>query len=109
MWVGLAALEDVDALRQRVEFNNEAIEFFEEMLSSTPGLDILHSHGNYILLDGSNAGKKGQDMVAFAQEKGLIFRPQTSMYGRDGWFRITIGSDEENKMAVEVIKEFFNN
>ncbi len=109
MWVGLAALEDVEALRERVEFNNNAIEYFEEMLSSISGLDILHSHGNYILMDGSNAGKKGQDMVAFAQEKGLIFRPQAAMYGRDGWFRITIGDGEENKMAVEVIKEFFKN
>lgn len=108
MWAGLAALEDTESLRERVEFNNNAIEYFEEMLSSIPGLDVLHSHGNYILMDGSNAGKKGQEMVDFAQEKGLIFRPQTPMYGRDGWFRVTIGDDDENKMAVRVIKEFFN-
>jgi histidinol-phosphate/aromatic aminotransferase/cobyric acid decarboxylase-like protein len=29
------------------------------------------------------------------------------MYGIDGLFRITVGSKEENRMAVEAIKEFF--
>jgi histidinol-phosphate/aromatic aminotransferase/cobyric acid decarboxylase-like protein len=48
-------------------------------------------------------------MVAFALEKGLIFRPQSTMYGSDGFFRLTIGSKEENRMAVEAIREFFAN
>jgi len=33
-------------------------------------------------------------------------RPQSKMYGSDGFFRITIGSEEENKMMVEAVKEF---
>jgi len=107
MWAALAAFEDEKGLKERVEFNNNEIEFYEEALGTVPGLDIYHSYGNYILMDGTDAGKNGQDMVAFAQEKGLIFRPQTPMYGRDGWFRITIGSYEENRMAVDVIREFF--
>jgi histidinol-phosphate/aromatic aminotransferase/cobyric acid decarboxylase-like protein len=71
-------------------------------------LTVFHSEANYILFDGGEAGKKGKDMVAFAQEKGLIFRPEAPKYGSDGWFRITIGTHEENVMAVEVIKEFFS-
>jgi len=46
-------------------------------------------------------------MVAYAQERGLIFRPQPEMYGSDGFFRITIGTEEENRLAVQVIREFF--
>ena len=106
MWAGMAALEDTEALRMRVEFNNRAIDYYEEMLGSVPGLDVYHSYGNYILMDGTDTGKKGKDMVAFAQEKGLILRPQNPMYDRDGWFRITIGSEDENRMAVEAIREF---
>jgi histidinol-phosphate/aromatic aminotransferase/cobyric acid decarboxylase-like protein len=103
----LASLEDREALQKRVEFNNSEIGFIEESLSDIPGLVTFHSHGNYILLDGTDTGKKGQDMVDFACERGLIFRPQPSMYGRDGWFRITIGSAEENRMAVKTIREFY--
>jgi len=33
-------------------------------------------------------------------------RPQNKMYGSDGFFRITVGTEEENKIMVEVVKEF---
>lgn len=106
MWAALAAFEDTEALAERVKFNNEAIDFIEESLSDVPGLVVFHSHANYILFDCGSTGKKGMDMVNYAQEKGIIFRPETEKYGSDGWFRITIGSKEENQMAVEVVREF---
>jgi len=107
MWAALAGFEDVEGLKKRVEHNNTAIEYYEEALGTVKGLDVLHSYGNYILFDGTDAGKKGSDMVKYAESKGIIMRPQSAMYGREGWFRITIGSEEENKMAVELIREFF--
>jgi histidinol-phosphate/aromatic aminotransferase/cobyric acid decarboxylase-like protein len=57
-------------------------------------------------MDASDGGKTGADMVDFALKKGIIIRPQSAMYSRDGWFRITIGSAEENRMVVDAIKEF---
>jgi histidinol-phosphate/aromatic aminotransferase/cobyric acid decarboxylase-like protein len=45
-------------------------------------------------------------MVAYAQEHGVILRPQADMYGSDGWFRISIGTAEENKLTVKLIREF---
>jgi histidinol-phosphate aminotransferase len=107
MWAGLAALEDPDGLRQRVHFNNSEVMFIEESLSDVPGLDIYHSYGNYILFNGKGAGRKGKDMVDTALKRGLIFRSQSDMYGSDGWFRITIGSQEENRLAIQAIREFF--
>jgi histidinol-phosphate aminotransferase len=108
MWVALAAFEDQAALAERVKFNNEQIAYIEEMCSTIPGLVVFHSAANYILFDGGPAGKQGKDMVAFAQSKGLIIRPESPKYGSDGWFRITIGTAEENRMLVECIREFFS-
>jgi histidinol-phosphate aminotransferase len=107
MWAALAALEDTESLQKRVAFNNEQIRLIEGSLSDISGLTVFHSHGNYILFDGGRAGKTGKAMVDFALTKGLIFRPQSSMYGSDGWFRLTIGTEKENRMAVEAIREFF--
>ncbi len=107
MWAALAALEDKEGLEARVKFNNEQIAYIEEMLGSVPGLNVFHSCANYILFDGGGAGKKGDDMVAYAQSKGLIIRPETAKYGSDGWFRVTIGTEEENRMIVQAVKEFF--
>jgi histidinol-phosphate aminotransferase len=106
MWAALAALEDTEALAYRVKFNNSELDFITESLSDITGQVVFNSKTNYILFDCGETGKKGKDMVAFAEKKGLIFRPDNEKYGSDGWFRITIGSKEENRMAVEVVREF---
>jgi histidinol-phosphate aminotransferase len=106
MWAALAALEDTQALEYRVKFNNSEVDFITEALSEIPGLVVFPSKANYILFDCGATGKKCKDMVAYAEEKGLIFRPESEKYGSDGWFRITIGSKEENRMAVEVVRQF---
>lgn len=108
MWAALAALEDTEGLQERVKFINEQVRYIQEELNDVPGLVVFPSYGNYILMNGGDVGKQGNDMVAFALEKGLIFRPQSTMYGSDGFFRLTIGLAEENEMAVEAIKEFFS-
>jgi histidinol-phosphate aminotransferase len=106
MWAALAALEDTEALAFRVKFNNSEVDFITEALSEVPHLVVFPSKANYILFDCGETGNKGKDMVAYAEQKGLIFRPETEKYGSDGWFRITIGSKEENRMAVDVVREF---
>jgi histidinol-phosphate aminotransferase len=108
MWAALASLEDTDALQQRVTFNNSQVKFIQDSLADIPGLTHFPSHANYILFDCGETGKKGMDMVAFAQDKGIILRPDSAKYGSDGWFRVTIGTEDENRLAVQVIREFFN-
>jgi histidinol-phosphate aminotransferase len=107
MWAGLAALEDTEALQARVKHNNSELMFLEESLSEIRGLVVFHSYGNYILLDGGPTGKKGKDFVTFAEHKGLILRSEPAMYESDGWWRLTIGSKEENRKLIEVAREFY--
>ena len=108
MWAALASLEDTKALQERRDFVNSEVQFIEESLKDIPGLTIFHSHANYILFDGGKAGKKGKDVADFAFEKGILFNAPSPMYGSDGFFRVTPGTKEENRMAVEAIKEFFS-
>jgi len=106
MWAALAAFEDTEALAERVKFNNDAVDFITTELSKVPGLVVFPSQANYILFDCGATGKKGKEVVAYAESKGIILRPDSEKYGSDGWFRITIGTAEENKMVVDVVKEF---
>ena len=101
-----AAFEDSEALEERVKFNNSEADFIEESLSDIPGLVIFHSRGNYILFDAGALGKKGKDMVQYAEEHELIFRPNNPMYDSEGWFRITIGTAAENRQAIKVVRDF---
>ena len=108
MWAALAAFEDTEGLQKRVEFNNSEVDFIEESLSDIDGLYSFHSNANYILFDGSDTGKAGKDLVSFARRKASSSARKATMYGRDGWFRITMGSQEENRMAVDVMHEFYS-
>jgi histidinol-phosphate aminotransferase len=107
MWTALAALEDTGGLKKRVEHNNKSIEMFEKELGKIKGLRVFHSFGNYMLFDGTDTGKKGKDFIEFALTKGIILRGQEDMYGRNGWWRLTIGSKEENALMAKVAREFY--
>jgi histidinol-phosphate aminotransferase len=107
MWAALAALEDTAALNERVEFNNQEVEYIGSELGKIPGITVYHSFGNYILFDSSVPGKNGKGMVQHAEKKGLILRGQEPMYGSDGWFRVTIGSHDENELFVRSVREYF--
>jgi histidinol-phosphate aminotransferase len=106
MWAALAALEDTEGLDMRVKYNREQLDFIEESLSEIPGFNVFHSYANYILFDAGGTGKKGKDIVAYAQQHGIILRPESPKYGSEGWFRVTIGTREENKMFVDLIREY---
>jgi histidinol-phosphate aminotransferase len=106
MWAALAALEDTEALDYRVRFNNREVDLITESLSDVPGLVVFPSKANYILFDCGATGKKGMDVVNYAEQHGIILRPESEKYGSDGWFRVTIGTEDENRMAIKVIREF---
>lgn len=107
MWAALAALEDQDALAQRVKFNNEQVAYIEEMMGKIPGVVVFPSKANYILFDAGATGKKSADILAYAQSKGIILRGESAKYGSDGWFRVTIGTKEENELFVKTMYEYF--
>ena len=107
MWAALAAFEDQEGLAERVKFNNDAVDFITESLSVIPGFVIFPSKANYILFDCGATGKTGKEALAYAETKGIILRGESKKYGSDGWFRVTIGSKEENELFVDTMLEFF--
>ncbi len=107
MWAALAALNDTKGLAKRVKFNNDQVAFIERSLRDIQRLVIFPSKANYVLFDAGPTGKKGKDILAYAQKNGIILRGEPAEYGSDGWFRVTVGSVEENKLFVRVIREFF--
>ncbi|HLE90303.1 MAG TPA: histidinol-phosphate transaminase [Anaerolineales bacterium] len=107
MWAALAAFEDEEGLAERVKFNNSEVDFITESLSDIPGFVVFPSKANYILFDCGGTGKTGKEVLAFAETKGVILRGESKKYGSDGWFRVTIGTKEENRLFVDLVREFF--
>ena len=107
MWAALTGLEDQKGLSQRVKFNNDQATFIEKEMSKIPGIVVFPTRANYVLFDAGATKKTGEEVLAYAQKKGLILRGDKPKYGSEGWFRVTIGTKEENKMFIKVMKEFF--
>jgi len=107
MWAALAAFEDEEGLAERVKFNNSEVDFITESLSDIPGFVVFPSKANYILFDCGGTGRTGKEVLAFAETKGVILRGESKKYGSDGWFRVTIGTKEENRLFVDLVGEFF--
>ena len=107
MWAALAAFEDTEGLAERVKYNNDAVNYISESLSVIPGFYVMPSKANYILFDCGETGKTGKEVLAYAETKGIILRGESKKYGSDGWFRVTVGSKEENELFVDTMLEFF--
>jgi histidinol-phosphate aminotransferase len=106
MWAALAALEDAEGLAFRVKYNNDEVDYITEEMSEVPGVVVFPSRANYVLFDVGATGKTGKEVVAYAESKGFILRPESEKYGSDGWFRITIGSKEEDRECIKLLKDF---
>ena len=100
MWAALTALVDQKGLAKRVKFNNEQAAFIEKEMSKISGMVVFPTRANYVLFDAGATGKKSADVLAYAQKKGIILRGEKAKHGNDGWFRVTIGTREENKLFV---------
>jgi histidinol-phosphate aminotransferase len=107
MWAALAALEDQEAMKWRADFIRREVAYIERELEEIPGLTVFNSKGNYILFDGQGTGKPGDELIAYAEDRDVILRPRPPMYGSDGFWRLTVGTEEENRLAVSIVKDFY--
>jgi histidinol-phosphate aminotransferase len=95
----LDALEDQDFVRRTVEGCFEEKRFFYQQLESL-GLDYVHSHTNFILID---TGRDAQVVFQALLRQGVIVRAAT-LYSLPTHIRVTIGQRTENERFFEALR-----
>ena len=104
-----AALDDTDELRKKVDYNNAQIQYIYDELSKIDGLKPYLSYGNYMIVDATDLGVNGQEVVDYLLEKKkIMIKAVKTLRDRPGIFRISVGTTEENRACVEGIKQFFS-
>ena len=93
---GLAALDDDEHVERTVETAGWAREYVAEHAETR----VWPSEGNFVLVEVGDASAVAAEM----QERGVIVRDCTS-FGLSGCVRITCGTDEETRLAVETLNE----
>jgi len=101
-----AILDHQEELRQKRELTRKSIDFFCKELAGIPGVKPFHSHGNYMLVDATDTGRSSKEIVHRMYEMGFMIKSLPELHGRKGIFRITPGTDPENRALVQALKTY---
>jgi histidinol-phosphate/aromatic aminotransferase/cobyric acid decarboxylase-like protein len=53
---------------------------------------------------GRSSGKMRDDIIA----RGIFIRPMSPHHMKDGYIRVTVGTAEENRRFIEILKVYVN-
>lgn len=98
----LAALDDAEHLRATTELNEAGRRQLEAGLRAM-GLRPEPTHANFVFVDLSPLGRGGAEFFDALQRRGVIVRPMGG-YGLGGHVRISIGTEAENRRALEALE-----
>lgn len=102
---GVAALADAAFVERAVAHNEKWLPWLTERLGGL-GLKVTPSVGNFLLVHfpDSNGGRAA-DADDFLQARGIYLR-RMEAYGLPRCLRLTVGTEEANRLVVEALSRF---
>jgi histidinol-phosphate aminotransferase len=105
MAAGIAAIRDDAHLGRAIAHNDEWLAWLTREIAAL-GLDVTPSVGNFLLVHfPGEPGRTARDADAFLSARGLILR-RVEAYGLPGALRLTVGTEEANRLVVAALREF---
>jgi histidinol-phosphate aminotransferase len=104
----MAALDDVAEFDSRMDKLRAGRDFLQTEIARIPGLDVIPSDGNFVLIDTHNAGVLAEDILQAMFADGVLIRSLSVHRADRGFLRVTVGTDEENQQCVEVMRVAVN-
>ena len=101
---GIAAITDRAHLARAVAHNTQWLAWVTQQIRKT-GLRVDDSAANFVLIHFPKGEKNCEAADAFLNQGGVIVRAVAS-YGLPDCLRMTIGTEEENRAAVDLIQKF---
>ena len=102
----LATLNDKDYIKASIQLGIESREYLYTELINLSNLKVLKSKANYLLLEIRETGMNSKTLTKKLMEKGIIVRDCSSFLGLDDyWIRVNVGTIEDDKKLIEVLKE----
>jgi histidinol-phosphate aminotransferase len=102
---GAAAIADEAHVASAIEHNDKWLAWTTAELERL-GLAVTPSVGNFVLIHfPATPGKTAREADAFLTQRGLILRA-VGAYGMPNALRMTIGSEEANRLVVAALTDF---
>jgi len=102
--VGIAALKDREHFWAAVKHNNQWLPWITVEIRKT-GLRVDDSAANFVLIHFPKEGKSAKAADDFLMKNGVILRGVAS-YGLPDCLRMTVGTEEQNRLVVSLIQQF---
>jgi histidinol-phosphate aminotransferase len=100
----VAALQDDEFIGKSVKLNSEGLDFFYQELSEMK-VPFVESQANFVMFDSQRDVVKVNEGLL---RQGVILRPLLN-YGLSTQMRMSVGLPEENRLAIQALKEVFKN
>jgi histidinol-phosphate aminotransferase len=102
---GVAAMEDLEHQERSRQHNTLWLAWLTEEIGKL-GLKVTPSVANFVLIHfPQTKGRTAADTDAFLTARGLILR-QTTAYKLPNALRLSVGTEEANRLVVGALKEF---
>jgi histidinol-phosphate aminotransferase len=102
---GIAAVKDTAHVARAAEHNAKWLPWLTDAIGKL-GLKVTPSVGNFILIHFPDTkGKTAKEADAFLTKRGLILRA-VGAYKLPNALRMTVGSEEANRLVVGALTEF---
>ncbi|HEY4344356.1 MAG TPA: histidinol-phosphate transaminase [Parvibaculum sp.] len=105
MEAGIAAIRDTEHAEKARAHNEKWLGWLTAEIGKL-GLTVAPSVANFLLIRfPDDAGCSAKDADQFLMKRGLILR-QVASYGLPAYLRLTIGTEEANRLLVETLADF---
>jgi histidinol-phosphate aminotransferase len=102
---GIAAIEDIAHQERSREHNTRWLNWLTEEIGKL-GLAVTPSVASFVLIHfPATKGRTAKDADAFLTARGLILR-QTTAYKLPNALRLSVGTEEANRLVVAALKDF---
>lgn len=100
-----SAVKDIEFTQQCCEHNTKWLAYLTKAISDI-GYKVYPSVTNFVLVEFPDEPRKdAKSANAFLQQEGVIVREMPA-YGLPNCLRITVGTEEENKLLVDLLTKF---
>jgi histidinol-phosphate aminotransferase len=104
---GIAAIEDIAHVEMAREHNSRWLAWLSDEIGRL-GLEVTPSAANFVLIHfPDQKGRTAKDADAYLTARGLILR-QVGGYKLPNALRMTVGSEEANRLVVKALAELMN-
>lgn len=102
----IAALEDVEYMRNYVREVSAGKEYFISEMAQNPHIKVYNSYGNFVLMQFESYEKK-MDLLRFLASRNIFVRDTMQSPIVRNCFRVTCGTKQQMEQVIETIKSYY--